>query len=294
MCLKFAGGQAIADQEASNSVYIRAGTHGRLYAKCIPEEGYGSKGQTRIYLVRRETDELQFTFDWYANDLQLQGTALGTSVVRFGPWARGHEASDMDLALAFYLNGKLLKSYSTLEIAGTKKNVSASESHYTVFKTGGRYRWVDSNYHLFEIETVDDRRLAFDVDRGELMPRLDYIYANDREFLMLRSFTRQAKLGDEIAIRAYELRQPIFEESFRIYEDSSRTTEQKRAAMAALAARTRKQFMEILGAEAGADYVRYADSWLRLLEEGHSVRIRGETMEYRMLPKSEIPRPKTP
>ena len=78
------------------------------------------------------------TYDWFSQEIHLNCHVMrngvpGVSVVRFGPWARGHEASDDDLAVAFYFNGKKMASYSNLDIAGTPGNVDASVSHYGVF-----------------------------------------------------------------------------------------------------------------------------------------------------------------
>src|SRR5947207_266179 len=93
-----------ADEEASNSVYVKTDIYGRIYAKCIPDESYGSKGTTRIYAVDKEDDKLESTYPWYASDIYLMNTASGISVVRMGPWARGRKAVQSDLAIAFYMS----------------------------------------------------------------------------------------------------------------------------------------------------------------------------------------------
>jgi hypothetical protein len=159
-----------ADEEASNRLYVRSGACGALYAKCIPAEAYGTKGRTLIFLAREKEDLLEETFDWYSTNTYLQHTAWGPSVVRFGPWPRGRLAAAEDLAIAFYLRGKLLKSYSTLDIARTPKNVRQSVSHYEVFSKITGYRWIDLNDYAFDVTTTDGRQLSFDVRTGELIP----------------------------------------------------------------------------------------------------------------------------
>jgi len=161
---------ARADEEASNSTYVQSGHYGSCYAKSIPAETYGSKGTTRVYLVRDKDDELAQTFDWYAPKIDLTTTSKGLSVVRFGSWPRGHAASNDELAIAFYLNGKLLHSYSTLDLAGKPDNVSCSVSHYTIIRKTPGYRWIDGNNHAFDIELTDGRTLSFDPDTGNLLP----------------------------------------------------------------------------------------------------------------------------
>jgi hypothetical protein len=161
---------ARADEEASNRTYVQSATYGTYYAKSIPAESYGTKGTTRIYLVQEKDDQLVTTFDWYAPQIALMGTSKGCAVVRFGVWARGRKASPDELAIAFYLNGKLLHSYSTLDLAGTPDNVSSSVSHYTIIDKTLGFRWINSNSWAFDIQTTDHRLLSFDPDTGTLLP----------------------------------------------------------------------------------------------------------------------------
>jgi hypothetical protein len=148
---------------------MRAATYGDHYAKCIPSANYGNAGETRIYLAQKDVDTLEFKFNWYAPDLKLQGTAWGISVVRFGSWPRGHEVSTNDLAVAFYLNDKLLKSYSTRDLVARPDDVQMSVSHYTVIKEIKGYRWIKENDWVFDLVTHSGRQLSFDVRTGELV-----------------------------------------------------------------------------------------------------------------------------
>ena len=127
------------------------------------------EGRTEIFLATPTTNALVFSFDWYTREIFLQHTAWGVSVVRFGPWARGGAASSNELALALYLDGKLLKSYSTLDIAGSPTNVSRSVSHYTVFSKINGYRWIRSNDYAFDVLGRDGKRISFDVRTGEII-----------------------------------------------------------------------------------------------------------------------------
>lgn len=157
-----------ADDEASNIVYVKSSQYGRCYAKCIPAEMYGSKGKTKVYVVREDGDLLETSYDWYSREVYLQNTDRGIAVVRMGPWARGQKASREDLAIGFYLSGKTLKEYSTLDIAGAPENVSRSVSHYTVFKKIVGIRWVSGNEYVFDTETIDGRTISFDIRTGEI------------------------------------------------------------------------------------------------------------------------------
>jgi hypothetical protein len=160
---------ARADIEARNETRIRADKEGVYYAKSIPSDRYGTNGKTQIFLKTQTNDVLQFTFDWYSSNLYLQKTSSGVSIVRFGPRPRGHTPSSKDLAIAFYMNNRLLKSYSTIDIAGNETNVIKSVSHYRVYNEIGGYRLIESNHYAFDVERIDGKKLSFDVSTGEII-----------------------------------------------------------------------------------------------------------------------------
>jgi hypothetical protein len=170
-----AASSARADQEASNRPVVVASTYGNCYAKSVPTSDYGSDGETRVYAVEASSDQLIATYDWFAHTLRLEcnveGTtgAVGTSVVAFGAWPRGREASKETLALAFYWNGTLLRRYSTLDIAGRPNNVSSSVSHYTVIDEIIGYQWMSGNRYAFAVRATDGRILKFDAGTGKVI-----------------------------------------------------------------------------------------------------------------------------
>jgi hypothetical protein len=171
---------AYADSEGPNSIYVVAsvtdGTayRGDRYAKSVPAQSRGTDGRTHIYIAREGADQLEHTYDWYSPTVFLAGTSKGTSVVRFGPWNKGHEANASDLAVAFYFDGKPLREYSTLDVAGKPGNVEASVSHYQWAKKIHGYCWLKSKQARtlrfgFAIVTTDDRVLAFDITTGNVL-----------------------------------------------------------------------------------------------------------------------------
>lgn len=164
---------AEADEEAGNLPHVQSDSWGRCYAKSVPKETYGEAGTTRVYEVGPTEDRLLATYDWFSQQIDLQcsmvrGGENGVSVVKIGPWPRGHAASADHLALAFYFNDRLLKRYSTLDLAGRADNVQASVSHYMVVERIDGYRWIDGNRYAFDVRTVDGRTLSFDPTTGEL------------------------------------------------------------------------------------------------------------------------------
>ena len=106
--------------------------------------------------------------------------------MRIGPWHRGERPQRDHLAVAFYKNGRLLKSYSTLDIIETSdlddtgqfrdESVSVSVSHYSVFQSEPEMvRVVQQDGPVFSeswiitARTIDGRELAFSVTSGELV-----------------------------------------------------------------------------------------------------------------------------
>jgi hypothetical protein len=188
-------GFAWADQEASNLAHVAAGPYGRCYAKSVPEHIYDPEngprqsGRTVVYRVEPEQDVLLQRFDWFSQKLFLNcGAGKEFSLARLGPWHRGHEPRHDHLAIAFYKNGRLLKRYSTLDIARLSspgdagrsgaEGISVSVSHYSVFESGlEMVRIVKQDGPVFSeswvvsATTVDGDELAFSMISGELISR---------------------------------------------------------------------------------------------------------------------------
>ena len=160
---------ARADEEGGNRAYVRASEWGAFYGKSVPATTYGTEGYTQVFRVVADgPDEPLHRYTWYSPEVFLEGF-LGTNdvyVAQLGPWARGHEARADHLAIAFFKNGKPLKTYSTLDIAGTPANVSASVSHYEVFGKRLGFRRPFGNQLVFDIEDGSGRRLTFDAETG--------------------------------------------------------------------------------------------------------------------------------
>jgi hypothetical protein len=124
-------GRARGEDIASNIVYIKPGPYGRYYAKAIPDEPYGSKGVTKIYVVNKEEDQLIETYPWYSQYIDLHYTLWGISVVRIGTCRMAQEVSKDDLAIGLYLVGKTLREYSTLDLVPAIKGSGADSEHWS-------------------------------------------------------------------------------------------------------------------------------------------------------------------
>lgn len=167
-------GAASADDQAANTPRVFASRHGNCYAKSVPLDPSGDRGVTTVFRVGAQADTPIDRYDWYASELHLEcnvgaaGAAVAAAVARIGTPLRGRAANAGDLALAFYLGGRLLQRHSTLAIAGTPGNVKASISHYRVLERSVGYRWLSGNGYRFETVATDGRRLSFDAATGQL------------------------------------------------------------------------------------------------------------------------------
>ncbi len=175
IALLVASAPALADDEASNAPIVVASAHGNCYARSVPSSAYGNEGSTSVYAVASGADRLVATYGWYAPTMRLECNVagadgrVGVSIVQFGPWPRGSAADAETLAFAFHRDGRLLRRYSTLDIAGRPDNVSASVSHYTVVDAILGYRWLSDNRYAFSVRSTDGRVLRFDAGTGEAL-----------------------------------------------------------------------------------------------------------------------------
>jgi hypothetical protein len=157
-----------ADWESSNNPHVRTDETGSCYSKSVPSGDYGTSGTTRIYWVTSGDDRLLVTYDWFSDQIYLycgnpvSHDETGIIVVRLGPWPTGGEASADHLALAFYMDGRLLMQYSTLDLAGRPNNVWATVSHYKVVEQIVGFVGHDTGSLSFDIRTIDGRILSFD------------------------------------------------------------------------------------------------------------------------------------
>jgi hypothetical protein len=113
----------------------------------------------------------------------------------------------------------------------------------------------------------------------------EFLRAQEYEFQSLAQLVQRENLPLDAAVRAYDLRTTTSEESGRIFDDKNLTTDQKRAAMQALAQNTKVQLIGTLGPNAGAAYASSA-TWLQAIEKGVSIRFAGTTTYLRSLPPS--------
>lgn len=121
--------------------------------------------------------ELWRTEKWYSFEVFLSEN--GRYLVRMGPWNSGHTPKKTHLAVAFYKEGTLLKTYSTAELVKSKRAVLTTVSHYMWLARANHD--IDDTppdpeatlrldyQNIFHLKTIDGIVYAFDATTGDIV-----------------------------------------------------------------------------------------------------------------------------
>jgi hypothetical protein len=156
----------LADSPAAPVAYVVTSSSGRYTFHMLPaDEDSGvayeikpSGGLKEIWRVK----------GWYSFKVFLADD--GRHLVRMGPWNEGSNPTPDHLAVAFYRDGILLKSYSTAELVKDHSKIVSSVSHYRWLAgrddeaEGPQLGWNGQ----FTLTTVDGINYRFDVTNGEI------------------------------------------------------------------------------------------------------------------------------
>jgi hypothetical protein len=166
-------GSSAAQEGLANRVYVATDAFGQVFVKSIPDEPYGFKGTTKVYLAGKSQDTLIQTYPWYSQKVFVAsfGGERDVYVVQTGEWHPGPEAAEGDLALAFFKNQAALRRYSTLDIAGGKGEVNVSGTRYSPFSRLIGFRHPFGGQFAFDIETARGALLSFDAETGDILTK---------------------------------------------------------------------------------------------------------------------------
>lgn len=89
----------------------------------------------------------------------------GVYLTRFGDWPTGDSPKKEDLAVAFYKQGKLIRTYSTADLIVDPKKVRVTVSHYQWLAEGQHGHFY---YKQFGLTTIEGREIIFDLESGEI------------------------------------------------------------------------------------------------------------------------------
>jgi hypothetical protein len=104
-----------------------------------------------------------WTVDWYA--FQVDITPDGKHLVRWGPWpsVEGYD----ELALEFYENGDLLRSYRVSELVAAPQKLPRTVSHLA-WRAETEFNAQDRELYL---RTENDEEYLFDVTTGDVLDK---------------------------------------------------------------------------------------------------------------------------
>lgn len=100
-----------------------------------------------------------WTVDWYA--FQVDISADGMHLVRWGPWASKYT----EIAVEFYTNGSLTRSYQVNDLVHKPENLPHSVSHFSWRRAAD----FNSDQKELFIETNNGEQYFFDVSTGLLL-----------------------------------------------------------------------------------------------------------------------------
>ena len=158
-----------ADSEAPPRPYITASKYGRYYFKMIPDkqDRYNRENGSGIcFKVTPDlTDKIIWkTIGWYSFRTHLSDD--GKYLVRMGNWPRGSELSGEDLAVAFYKEGQLIKSYSTKDLVKDRSAIEITVSHYSWLS---EIKNLEPFSYRFTIVTKDNIEYIFNIENGKII-----------------------------------------------------------------------------------------------------------------------------
>jgi hypothetical protein len=169
-----------AAKASANRPYVAVmADQGPFYARCIPYEKRGSAGITQVMRVRGEGDEVVVTHPWY----NRHGLVMAWSP-RVGKVALMRVRQDTGLLaekqveFSFYLGDRLLRSYTTADLARLGANVvvdrRALEDGHGLSARRAEYRVEGckqvrcTNDYYFSVRLDATRALSFDIMTGKL------------------------------------------------------------------------------------------------------------------------------
>lgn len=157
--------EASACKRSENRANVTAIDEGIFYARSIPASSVGIEGKTDIYLVGVNEDKKIDSYNWFnRNQLVLAWSPVvgKVAVLKYDP-------ENEDAALAFYIGGKFLKSYSYVELQklGVKTINKYCGTHLGL-KILGQEQIPNTNDYVFKIEFESSGIKMFDITTGEI------------------------------------------------------------------------------------------------------------------------------
>lgn len=151
----------LADTPAPNQPQKIYSANEKFYIEMQPQGGWGGYGKgkgTAYQILPDGTEQEIWSVPVYAAGAAL--TNDGKHLIVFGPWA----SKTSDLAVAFYLEGRELKSYQVKDLIEDEMKLQHTVSHFFWASGGGKFSEDETRWTL---TLIDSRSVTFNPATGE-------------------------------------------------------------------------------------------------------------------------------
>ncbi|MEO6568687.1 MAG: hypothetical protein ABIO94_07970 [Opitutaceae bacterium] len=270
--------------------------HSRLLKEILGPDANASSADYDEYLVRRfgnlpkdkieQLQRLDQDYNELRSDAQraARGLALPEDREKLAILEREKRADLAQMLTPEEAEDYLMRSsQSTSRLRQTLTVVNASEEEFkalyrvqagydekygTALGLGGPTTPEQRNERLAAQAEVEEQ---FKAALGETR-YAEFARAADREYQQLSGMAKQAGIADAAAIAVVTMRQNVLNESNRIFDDESLSSDQKRVAIQGLGQTARSEVNAALGADVAQKYLQIAN-WITQLERGSAVKM---------------------
>jgi hypothetical protein len=161
-----ASGAARADIEISPHAYVEASPDGTHYVRVTPDERQLGLLVAYEVVPGGPDRELWRTQGWYSFEVRLADD--GHHLVRITDPLRGAGPSAADVAVAFYEDGRLVRSYSTRDLVHDDSKVFQTASHYGIYALEPKF-WSNPQRAAVTLTLLDGFEYVLDAKTGEIL-----------------------------------------------------------------------------------------------------------------------------
>jgi hypothetical protein len=148
-----------ADFQVPNSVIEECSANEQFCFSSTPTSDYGVSGKTVVYR-KDNKKEILYTVEKYGYFfISDDGRSLVVLTGHNGSPQKDH------IGISFYYDGKVIKEYSTLEIAENEDNVERSAVGYSEVKS------VEIDGKYFFLQRIDGGWIKFDISTGAIISK---------------------------------------------------------------------------------------------------------------------------
>jgi hypothetical protein len=143
-------------------IFVMLASESAVVGEIQDEEIRAKYDKSGLYEID-ETEEAVWTVDWYASKVDI--TRDGKHLVRWGPWPSVEDYDE--LALEFYENGVLLRSYRVSDLVAAPQKLPRTVSHLS-WRAESEFNAEEGELYL---RTENDEEYLFDVSTGDVIEK---------------------------------------------------------------------------------------------------------------------------